>query len=95
MPAWSVRVELPELIEAESGTPVGLSEAESPVGEVVVRLIVPLNPFKPDKAIVDVPGDPAWMESEGGLEAMLKSTTFTDIVTECEREPLVPVTVTE
>ena len=86
---------MPEETATESGTLVGLSEAESPDGEVGVRVMVPLNPFNPEMAIVDVPGVPAWTESEDGFAEMLKSTTVTVTVTGCESDPLVPVTVTE
>lgn len=86
---------MPEDTATDSGTLVGLGEAERPDGEVVVRVMVPLNPFNPDTAIVDVPGVPAWTESEEGFAEMLKSTTVTVTVTECESDPLFPVTVTE
>ncbi len=70
---------------------LGLETALRPVDPVAESVIVPLNPFKPLRLIVEVPEDPARIDMEG-LVVIVKSTTLTVTSTECEREPLVPVT---
>jgi len=68
-------------------------------GEMVVaRLTVELKPFVPLTVIVNVVDEPLLRDCEDGLAAMVKSgggpETTTETVVLCDREPLVPVTVT-
>ncbi len=57
----------------------------------------PVNPFRGDTVIVDVPADPTTTETVKGAAVMEKSaaTVMVNVtVVEWDREPLVPVTVT-
>jgi len=53
-----------------------------------------VKPFSALTMIVELPGDPALTTTVVGLAVMAKSWTVTENVAECEREPLVPVTIT-
>jgi len=79
-------------------TLVGLSDAVNPEGETeAARLMVPAKLLRLASDIVDVLEEPAWKLRLEGLLEMLKSggtTTLAVTTTECERDPLVPVTVT-
>ena len=81
------RMELPEPV-----TLVGVS-----VHDVLLleRLTVPVNPLSPVMVMVDVPAAPTLTGTVVGLAVMVKSAAALNVtVTECDREPLVPVTVT-
>jgi len=92
-----VRTEEPEP-PLERVTLVGFKEADSPDGDTEgARLTVPTKPLRLVRLIVEVAEDPAWKLRLAGLLEILKSggtTTFTDTATQCESEPLVPVTLT-
>jgi len=76
----------------------GVIDAVSPEGETEdERLTVPAKLLRLAREIVEVPEEPAWKLRLEGLLEMLKSggtTTLAVTTTECERDPLVPVTVT-
>ena len=69
-----------------------------PAGETVdVSATVPAKPFNGATVIVDVTAVPEFVDTLVGLAVTEKSgaaVTITVTVVECEREPLVPVTVT-
>ncbi len=77
---------------------VGLNDIAKPEGETEeVRLTVPAKLLRLEREIVEVLELPDWKLTVEVLLEMLKSggtTTFADTTTECERVPLVPVTVT-
>ncbi len=82
-----------------SATLVGAHVAVSPVDGVTVleRVRDPTKPFRLVRVTVDVPAEPIGKVTVEGLAMTLKSggaITLTLIVTEWEREPLVPMTVT-
>jgi hypothetical protein len=52
-------------------------------------------PFRLVRVIVALEEDPSGIAITAGLALMVKSTTLTDMVRECDREPLVAVIVTE
>src|SRR5437899_1598842 len=57
----------------------------------------PVNPFRGDTAIVDVPADPTTTVTLEGVAVIEKSAARVAVyatLAECDREPLVPVTVT-
>ena len=90
----TVRVELPEPPELRT-TDEGLTDAVSPDGDVVVdNVTIPVNPLRLPSWTVDAPEDPLRMVREAGLDETVKSTTLTVTTTECESDPIVPVTVT-
>lgn len=63
----------------------------------VVRATVPEKPFRGDRVIVEVPGELTTTITAVGLAEIMKSgagVTLKSTETECDREPLVPVTVT-
>jgi len=66
----------------------------------VYRLTVPLNPFRLVTTIIDVPEEPAGIVRLFGLAVIEKSDVEPDwtmvkaTLTECDRLPLVPVTLT-
>ena len=72
----------------------------SPAGELFPdRVIVPVNPLRLVRVIVEVAVDPALTLSELGLADILRSPvlielTVTVIVVWWDRDPLVPVVVT-
>jgi hypothetical protein len=80
------RVALPEPV-----TLVGLTLQDV---LLVKRLVVPVKPLRPVIVMVDVPAEAATTVIEVGLALNRKSWTTKLIVTECEREELVPVTLT-
>ncbi len=76
---------------------VGLTEQVSPVvGEtLVVSATVPVNPLTGMTVIMDVAATPGVVFTVVGFAVIVKSTTWTVIVAVvCERDPLIPVTVT-
>jgi hypothetical protein len=76
-----------------------LSESVGPEGDIeVARLMVPVNPLRLVRAIVEVAEEPAWRVKLLGLEVMAKSGcgggfTVTVTVTAWDNDPLIPVTV--
>jgi hypothetical protein len=87
--AVTVRVEDPELV-----TLVGLRVAVNPVVPLAVRLTVPVNPPIAVTVQTLVPEPPWETVMVLGLHARLKSWTFTVTIVLCDKDPLVPVTVT-
>lgn len=87
-----VNVEVAEVIIGESRMLLGLADAPRPDGGVSDRERVPVNPFRPLRVIGEVPEDPAMIEMVG-LTEMVKSTTLTEMLIECDRDPLVAVTL--
>ena len=85
------RVEVPEPV-----TLVGVRLQASPaLGETTVaRATTPLKPCVAVMVIVEGPAVPASTVTVVGLAAMVKSWTVKARVAECDRDPLVPVTVT-
>jgi hypothetical protein len=84
-------VEVPEPV-----TLVGVRVHVRPVaGDMLaVSETTPLKPFRAVMVIVEVPGAPPRIVTVVGLAAIVKSWTVKVTVAECEREPLVPTTVT-
>ncbi len=73
----------------------GLSNGvEVPEDTVAVRPTLPTKPLRLATMIKEVSDEPAGIVREEGLVETLKSTAWTGIVAERDREPLVPVTVT-
>ena len=87
--ALTVRVEEPELT-----TLVGLSVAVRPVVAVALRLTVPVNPPTAVMVQMLVPELPWATVIVLGAHESVKSWTLTVTIVLCERDPLVPVTVT-
>ena len=78
---------------------VGAHEAVSPVaGETVLDNVnVPVNPLRLVMVTVEIPEVPTGKVTVDGFAVTLKSggaITLIAIVTVCDSEPLVPVTVT-
>ncbi len=79
---------------------VALPEPVTLVGEMlhdvlfVVRLTTPVKPLTAVIVIVDVPAVPALTVTVVGVAVIVKFTMLYVTVTECDREPLVPVTKT-
>jgi len=73
-----------------------LSDVLGPeVGETTVeRVTVPANPLRLVSVIRLVPDVPRGRLSDDGLMETEKSDTITRTETECDSDPLVPVTVT-
>jgi len=65
---------------------------------VTTRVTVPVKPFRGATVTEEVPLTPALTATLVGLDEIVKSGdddwTETETLVECEREPLVPVTVT-
>ncbi len=61
---------------------------------VALRLTTPLNPWRAVTVIVEVPAALALPVTDAGAAATVKSWTVKVTDAECERLPLVPVTVT-
>lgn len=61
--------------------------------EAAVRLTLQQNPLRLVRLIAAVEKEPSCTVRLVGLALMVKSTTWIATVTECVREPLVPVTV--
>src|SRR2546422_257986 len=77
------------------GESVHVVVPEAPPVTVAVNETGPLNPFKLDTVIVEVPAVPALALTGVGLVLIIKSgaaPTLYVTVAECEREPLEPVT---
>jgi len=79
---------------------VGLHVADRPLGGAIVQDSVrePAKPLRLETVTVEVPDEPVRNVTVDGLAVTLKSpdgTTFTATATKCEREPVVPVTMTE
>jgi hypothetical protein len=91
--AETVSVELADVTVADSATLFGFAEAVRPEGVASVKLTVPEKPFRPLIVIGDVAEDPARTEMEVFTDTV-KSTTLTEMMTEWESEPLIPVTLT-
>jgi len=97
----TVRVEVPvpfaERLTADGlSDAVGLSRDIDPV-VAAVRVRFPENPLRLVSRIVDVPEEPSGMLRLLGLAETAKSggdVTLSPTFTECDMEPLVPVTVT-
>ena len=88
----TVQVETAEEVDDENNTLVGFNTAVRPVMEpTAVRFMLPENPFKPVTVIILVAVEPATIEKDDGLPAIVKSVTT--IVTDVERVngPLVPL----
>jgi hypothetical protein len=91
-----VEVPLPPAARVMLGA---LSEIVGPGGDTeAARLMVPLNPFKLLRVIVEAPEEPAVMVRLLGLTVKAKSgcgegLTVTVTATACDEDPLVPVTV--
>src|SRR6266567_5643578 len=85
-----------EVCAAPKTTLVGLCVQLRPVdGETVtVSATVPVNPLTGETVIVEVPVPPTGIVTDVGLAVTVKSLTVTVTVAVCERDPLVPVTVT-
>ncbi len=76
-------------------TLAGFSEAvRLPEDEAAVRVMVPLNPPRLARLMVEEPLEPVAKLTVVGLGEMLKSGTLTVMVTLWTRLPIVPVTVT-
>ena len=60
---------------------------------VSARVTTPVKPFSPVTVAVDVPAIPTLGDTIAGLAATVKSCMWYVTVAECERVPLVPVTV--
>lgn len=75
---------------------VGVTEQVSPVvgKTLVVSATVSVKPLTGVTVIVEVDETPGVVVVIVGLANIWKSTTCTKRVTECDSEPLVPVTVT-
>ena len=69
-----------------------IAPQERLVGTVSVRVTVPVNPLIAVTVIVEVADVPA-VTAAGEVAATLKSVTMNVAVAECDRVPLVPVTV--
>ena len=79
---------------------VGLHVADRPLGGAIVQDSVrePAKPLRLETVTVEVPDEPVRKVTVDGLAVTLKSpdgTTFTATATKCEREPVVPVAMTE
>ncbi len=89
-----VSVDVPG-VPVNSETNVGLSEQVGPEGETEADSVtVPVKLLMPVTVTIDVPESPGWIDSDAGFATMLKSVTTTEITTEWDAEPLLPVTVT-
>ena len=80
----------------EPVTLVGVSVHVRPVVGLMleVRLTILLKPWRAVTVIVEVAAVPAFTVTLVGLAEIVKSWTVKATVAECERLPLVPVTVT-
>jgi hypothetical protein len=93
-PTWTVEA------EAKVQDSVALPEPVTLVGEtvqevlLVVRLTTPAKPLTAVTVIVDVPALPAFAVTVVGVAVIVKFTMLYVTVTECDSEPLVPVTPT-
>ncbi len=78
--------ETDELLSAVFGPGVGETAVE--------RVTVPVNPLRLVSVIRLVPDVPRGRLRDDGLMEIVKSDTMTRTETECDSDPLVPVTVT-
>jgi hypothetical protein len=91
----SVEVAVPPRVSV-----AGVRDMVSPAGELdAARLTVPVKPLMLVAVRVDDTAEPCVTMSRTGLAESVKSggggvATITEIVTECDRVPLVPVIVT-
>jgi hypothetical protein len=92
-PAEIVRVAVAEVVLGDNTMLFGLERALRPVDPLAESVIVPPNSFKPTRLIVDCPEDPAKIAMEEGLAVIVKSTTVMVTGKECERVPIVAVTL--
>ncbi len=92
-----VRIELPDPPE-DRLTEVWLNDVLGPGEDIETeRFTVPLNPFMLVKVRLKAPEELGGMVIDVGLPEIEKSNTVvtaTRIVAECDREPLLPVTIT-
>ncbi len=73
----------------------GVKVQVKPAGDTeLVSATVPVNPWTGATVIVEVAAVPTVVVTDVGLAVTVKSFTVTVTVAECDREPLVPVTVT-
>ncbi len=72
----------------------GFRDAVRPLDGNDAREMVPENPPREVMVIVDVPETPGVMLTVAGLAVIEKSGMLKFTVAECERLPLIPVTVT-
>jgi len=73
----------------------GVKVQVKPAGDTeLVSATVPVNPWTGARVIVEVAAVPTVVVTDVGLAVTVKSFTVTVTVAECDREPLVPVTVT-
>jgi hypothetical protein len=92
-PTWNVPADARVHDRVEEPEPV------TPVGEtvhevlLVARLTTPANPLSAVTVIVDVPAEPATTVTVVGLAVIVKSCTRYVTVAECDKVPLMPVTV--
>ncbi len=83
------------MLEVARVTVAGVTMQAIPAGETADTILtVPANPFTPFTVIVEVAVAPTLIVKVVGLDTTLKSCRLTVTVAECERDPLVPVTVT-
>jgi len=76
-------------------TGLTLKDVLSPGAETAaVRLTLQQKPFILVRLIVEVEEAPTRIVMLAGLALIVKSTTVTEMVMECVKEPLVPTTVT-
>jgi len=94
VPELIVRVELAAPPDVRT-TLVGVRDALSPLEAESVREIVPAKPLMEVNVIVDVLVWPGLALMVAGLALTPKSGTVNVTVTECDRLPLLPVTMTE
>jgi hypothetical protein len=91
--AETARVEI--AVPPWSPTGLTLKDVLSPGAETAaVRLTLQQKLFILVRLIVDVDEAPARIVMLARLALIVKSTTVTDMVMECVKEPLVPTTVT-
>ena len=74
---------------------LGVRVQVKPAGDTeLVSATVPVKPWTGATVIVEVAAVPTVVVTAVGLAVTVKSFTVTVTVAECDREPLVPVTVT-
>lgn len=81
-------VAVPELRTVDGA----IAEHVNPGATLSVRVTDPVNPFTADIETVTVAEAPA-LTAAGELAEIVKSVTINLVVTECDRVPLIPVTV--
>ncbi len=76
--------------------PEGTKDAPRPAGTTAVRFTLPANPLTLATLTVKVPEEPTRTFNEAGAIVIANpgpSVTLMEIFTECDSDPLVPVTV--